>query len=158
MIKLTDLLENDILKPRRSPEERQKNYKITTQKKIQKYIKDGSKGDLDLRGSPVEKLPDNLKVEGNLNLMKTPTKELPDNLKVSGDLNLYKTPIEKLPDNLQIGDSLDLGDTPIKELPDNLQVGGYLNLINTPLSKTYSKRDIRDMIEEKGGYVKGNIS
>ena len=138
MIKLTDLLENDILKPRRSPEERQKNYRIATQKRIQKYIKDGSKGDLDLSGTPIKKLP--------------------DNLKVSGDLNLYKTPIEKLPDNLQIGDSLDLGGTPIKKLPDNLKVGGYLNLINTPLSKTYSKRDIRDMIEEKGGYVKGNIS
>jgi len=36
-------------------------------------------------------------------------------------------------------------------------VGGSLNLINTPLSKKYSKEEIRNMIEEKNGYVKRNI-
>ena len=117
MIKLTDILENDILKPRRSPEERQKNYKAATQRKTQKYIKDGGKGDLDLRRIPVEKLPDNLKVGGDLDLM----------------------------------------DTSIKKLPDNLKVGGSLDLIDTPLSKKYSEEEIRNIIEEKGGYVKRNI-
>jgi hypothetical protein len=49
MIKLLDILrENKILVPRRSKEERQKNYLIATEKKIQQYIKDGSKGDLNL--------------------------------------------------------------------------------------------------------------
>jgi hypothetical protein len=59
MIKLTDILENEILIPRRSKEERQKNYRIVVQKKIQQYIKDGGKGNLDLSNSPVEKLPNN---------------------------------------------------------------------------------------------------
>jgi hypothetical protein len=54
MIKLIDLLkENKILIPRRSPEEREKNYVIATQKKIQQYIKDGSKGDLNLANTPI---------------------------------------------------------------------------------------------------------
>ena len=55
MIKLIDLLENKILVPRRSPEERSKNYIIATQKKIQQYMKDGSKGDLNLRNTPLSK-------------------------------------------------------------------------------------------------------
>jgi len=137
MIKLTDLLENDILKPRRSPEERQKNYKIAIQKRIQKYIKDGGKGSLDLRGSPVEKLP--------------------DNLQVGGDLFLENTPIRELSDNLQVGGGLFLHNTSIKELPNNLKVGRNLLLGNTPLSKKYSIGEIRSMIEEKGGYVKRTI-
>ena len=157
MIKLTDLLENDILKPRRSPEERQKNYKISTQKKIQKYIKDGGKGDLDLSGTPIEKLPDNLKVGGYLDLMDTPIKKLSDNLQVGSDLFLSNTPIKELPDNLNAGGNLFLVDTPIKEPPDNLKVDGNLFLPGTLLSKKYSEEEIRNMIEEKGGYVKGAI-
>ena len=37
MIKLLDILENKILVPRRSKEERAKNYQIIIQKKIQQY-------------------------------------------------------------------------------------------------------------------------
>jgi hypothetical protein len=37
-----------ILTPRRSKEERDKNYVIATQQKIQQYVKDGGEGDLDL--------------------------------------------------------------------------------------------------------------
>jgi actin-like ATPase involved in cell morphogenesis len=46
MIKLIDILKenNKILIPRRSAEERQKNYSIATQKKIQQYIKMEVKG------------------------------------------------------------------------------------------------------------------
>jgi hypothetical protein len=102
-----------ILIPRKTGEERKRNHRFSIQKKIKKYIKDGSNGSLDLRGSPVE--------------------ELPDNLKVGGDLDLQNTPIE--------------------ELPDNLKVGGSLNLNNTPLSKKYTEPKIRDLIEQKGGYV-----
>ena len=73
MIKLINLLKenNKILVPRRSPEERQKNYNIAIQKKIQQYIKDGGKGDLDLTSTPITSLPDNLKVGGNLYLYNT---------------------------------------------------------------------------------------
>jgi predicted metal-dependent hydrolase len=72
MIKLIDLLENKILVPRRSPEERSKNFLIANQKKIQQYIKDGSKGDLDLSGTPITSLPQGLTVGGFLDLRYTP--------------------------------------------------------------------------------------
>jgi hypothetical protein len=36
-------------------------------------------------------------------------------------------------------------------------VGGSLFLTNTPLSKKYTKPEIKDIIEQKGGYVKNSI-
>ena len=138
MIKLINLLkENKILVPRRSPEERQKNYIISIQKQIQQYIKNGSKGYLDLRDTPITSLP--------------------DNLKVGGSLNLYNTKITSLPDNLKVGGYLDLSNTKITSLPDNLKVGGGLYLSNTPLSKKYTQDQIKKMIEDKGGNIGGNI-
>ena len=73
-MKLTNLIleQEKILVPRRSKEERQKNYLIATQKKIQQYIKDGSKGELNLNSTPITSLPDNLEVRGNLYLFNTP--------------------------------------------------------------------------------------
>ena len=134
MIKLLDILkENKILVPRRSPEERSKNYQIVLQKKIQQYIKDGGKGDLDLTNTPITSLP--------------------DNLQVGGDLYLYNTKITSLPNNLQVGGFLNLSNTPITSLPDNLQVGGDLDLENTPLSKKYTEEQIKQMAPG----IKGNI-
>ena len=158
MIKLIDILENKILVPRRSKEERDKNYKIALQKKIQQYIKDGGEGDLDLDNAPIDSLPNSLtKVGGYLDLENTLITSLPDNLKVGGGLYLNKTKITSLPDNLQVGGNFDLEDIKITSLPDNLKVGGYLNLGNTPLSKKYSKEEIKKMIEDKGGEVKREI-
>ena len=155
-MKLTTLFleQEKILVPRRSKEERQKNYLIATQKKIQQYIKDGSKGDLNLSRTPITSLPDNLKVGGTLYLSDTPITSLPDNLKVGGDLDLYSTPITSLPDNLKVGGDLDLTGTPITSLPDNLEVGENLYLKNTPISKKYTEQEIRQMVPG----VKGEIS
>jgi hypothetical protein len=133
MIKLIDILENKILVPRRSPEERQKNYLISIQKKIQQYIKDGSKGDL--------------------NLSNTPITSLPNNLQVGRSLYLRNTPITSLPNNLQVGGYLDLANTPITSLPNDLQVGGNLDIAKTPLSKKHTKEEIRKMVPG----VKGKI-
>ncbi len=134
MIKLLDILrENKILVPRRSPEERQKNYSIATQKKIQQYIKGGGKGDLNLSGTPIQSLPDGLKVGGSLYLSNTPVQTLPPGLEVEGNL--------------------DLSNTPIHSLPPGLKVGGYLNLRYTPISKKYTKEEIRKMVPG----VRGNI-
>jgi len=203
------------LKPLRTGE-RTKNYLIATQKRIQQYIKDGSKGNLDLRNTPitslpddltvgrslylsdtpitslpdnleVEKnlylsntqitsLPDNLKVGGYLYLSNTQIRSLPnnlkvgglylentqitslpDNLKVGGDLYLNESKITSLPDNLKVGGSLYLNESKITSLPDNLEVGGILSLFNTSLSKKYTKDEIRKMIEDKGGYINGEI-
>ena len=150
-------MKKEILKPRKTGKERKRKYKISVEKRIKKYIKDGGEDNLDLYKTPVEKLPDNLQVGGYLNLMRTPIEELPDNLKVGSGLYLTSTPIKKLPDSLKVSGHLSLKDTSIKELPDNLQVGVSLDLRNTPLSKKYSEEEIRNMIEEKGGYVKGYI-
>ena len=154
MIKLISILrENNILIPRRSPEERGKNYEIATQKKIQQYIKDGSKGNLDLNGTPITSLPDNLTVGGGLYLNGTPITSLPDNLTVGGYLDLRNTKIISLPDNLTVGGGLDLSGTKITSLPDNLTVRGNLYLNDTPISKKYSKEQIRKMVPG----VKGEI-
>ena len=133
MIKLLDILENKILIPRRDREERQKNYLISIQKKIQQYIKDGGKGDLNLSNIPISSLP--------------------DNLKIGGYLDLENTPITSLPNNLQVGGSLYLSNTPITSLPDYLKVEGSLYLSNTPISKKYTTEEIKQMVPN----VKGNI-
>jgi hypothetical protein len=160
MIKLLDILKENktkVLVPRRSPEERQKNYQIALQKKIQQYIKDGGKGNLNLGNTPITSLPDNLKVGGNLYLYNTKITSLPDNLQVGGYLDLRNTPITSLPDNLKVGGTLYLSNTKITSLPDNLKVGGDLYLRNTPLSKKYTKGQIEQMIEDNGGHIEGNI-
>lgn len=97
MIKLIDIIKesNKILVPRRSPEERQKNYIVATQKKIKKYMVDGGKGDLDLSYTPITSLPNGLKVGGDLNLDNTPITSLPNDLQVGRDLDLFNTPISK---------------------------------------------------------------
>ena len=67
------IYENEsLLIPRRSKEEREKNYKIALNKQIQEYIKNGSQGDLDLSGTPITSLPEGLTVGGYLNLYGTP--------------------------------------------------------------------------------------
>ena len=93
MIKLLDILENKILVPRRSGEERAKNYLIATQKKVQQYMKDGGKGDLELFDTPITSLPAGLTVGGNLNLSYTKITSLPSGLSVGGYLNLSGVPI-----------------------------------------------------------------
>jgi type II secretory pathway pseudopilin PulG len=156
MIKLIDLLReeaNKILVPRRSKEERQKNYITVVQKKIQQYMKNGGKGDLDLSNTPITSLPDNLQVGGYLNLYKTPITSLPDNLKVGGYLDLDNTPITSLPNNLKVGGNLNLYDTPITSLPDDLKVGGNLVLYGTPISKKYTKEQIEQMVPGVKGVI-----
>jgi hypothetical protein len=173
MIELIDLSKNKILVTRRSPEERSKNYLIATQKKIQQYIKDGSKGDLDLGGTPITSLPQGLRVEGDLDLEDTKITTLSQSLTVGGDLYLGNTKITSLPQGLTVGGNLDLGNTQITSLPQGLIVGGVLYLYGTkitflpkdltvggnlylrytPLSKKYSEKQIRQMVPG----VKGDI-
>jgi len=98
-----------------------------------------------------------LNVEGGLNLRDTKISSLPDNLTVGRSLYLKNTKISSLPDNLKVGRSLFLSFTQITSLPNNLTVGGNLYLRDTPLTKKYSEEQIRKMIEEKGGKVKGAI-
>jgi len=107
--------------------------------------------------APDELTDEELKIGGNLDLENINIETLPDNLKVGGYLDLENINIETLPDNLKVGGSLFLSNTKITSLPDNLQVEGSLYLRNTPLEVLYSEKEIRNMIEKKGGYVKGVI-
>jgi len=125
----------DILKPRRSPKDRRKNYIIVIQKQIQQYIKNGCQGDLDLSGTPIDKLPENLKkVGGKLDLSDTNIYEFPPHIKVNGSIYLTDTPIKSLPNNLQVYGDLDISFTHITRLPDNLTVHGGLFASNSALS------------------------
>jgi hypothetical protein len=155
MIKLLNLLKenNKILIPRRSAEERKKNHAIALKKKIQQYIKDGSKGDLNLSDTPITSLPQGLKVGGDLDLSYTPITSLPQGLTIGGDLNLSYTPITSLPQGLTVGGDLYLKKTQITSLPQDLKVGDNLDLSNTPISKKYTKEQIKQMVPG----VEGNI-
>jgi hypothetical protein len=82
---------------------------------INKYIKNGSKGDLDL--SNITEL------------------SLPNDLIVNGSLYLHNTKITLLPSGLIINGALDLSNSSIIQLPDDLQVSASLRLFNTPISK-----------------------
>jgi hypothetical protein len=142
---------NNILIPRRSPEEREKNYLIAINKQIQEYIKNGSKGDLDLNGSPIEKLPDDLiEVKGNLDLSECKNLKSLNNLKyVKGYLDLSDSVnFKELPNDLKIGQSLYLANTSIEKLSDSLiKVNGGLYLYNCKNLK--SLNNLR--------YVDGNL-
>jgi hypothetical protein len=161
MIKLIDILNeiesNKILVPRR-PEGRKEKQMDIINKIIQQYIKDGSKGNLNLDNTPLSSLPDNLvKVGGYLNLSSTKITSLPDNLQIGGSFLLFNTKITSLPDNLKVVGKLDLSNSKINSIPNNLQVDGTLSLYDTPLAKKYNSIEIKQMIEDKGGYVKGVI-
>jgi hypothetical protein len=164
-----------ILVPRRSKEERETNYLVATNKKVQEYIKNGSKGNLDLGGTPITSLPDNLTyVDGYLDLIESKITSLPDNLTKIGDwLDLSRTPITSLPKNLIVGNwcslkfskitnlpenltikgSLLLQYTQITSLPNNLTVEGNLNVSNTPLSKQYTEEQIKQMVPGADWYT-----
>jgi hypothetical protein len=172
----------NIFRTRRTPEERKRNHKIVIYHQIKSYIKGGCQGDLDLSKSPIEMLPNELKrVGGNLYLFHcsslnslpdglsvgsslglnycTSLVSLPNNLSIGGNLFLrYCTSLVSLPDNLSVGGTLILNSCKsLVSLPNGLSVSGGLYLYGTPLSKRYSEEEIRKIIEDKGGNVKGNI-
>ena len=64
--------------------------------KIQHYIKNGCEGDLNLEGTPIERLPENLKkVGGDLNLSHSKIKTISNDLHVDGCLYIEDTPLSK---------------------------------------------------------------
>jgi hypothetical protein len=154
MIKLSDLLkEENILIPRRSKEERSKNYNVAIQKQIQQYIKNGSKGDLNLSNTLITSLPNGLKVGGSIWLDKTPITTLPDDLEVEKSLYLRNAKITSLPNGLKVGGSLELFNSPITSLPSDLEVGRDIWLSDTPISEKYTEEEIKQMVPG----VKGDI-
>ena len=154
MIKLKPLLfESKILVPRRSVEEREKRWTQEIYRKIQDYIKDGSRGDLNLNDTPIKILPDNLKkVGGDLWLGGSKIEDLNNLEEVDGFLDLCNTPIKKLPDRLKkICGSLNLLRSKIEDLNNLKYVGIYLDLQDTPLSKNTTREEIWSKVNVKEG-------
>ena len=140
MIKFKDILLEDrlnILVPRRSKEERDAAYKVMINRKIQDYIKNGSKSTLDLSFENITELPPNLKyVGGDLILSYSKIIKLPDNLEVKHGLYLNHTPISELPNGLQIGGTFEITDTSnLRSLPNDIKIGGNLYAMHCNLER-----------------------
>jgi hypothetical protein len=150
-MKLKHILENKILVPRRSKEERAKNLAVVQYRQIQEYIKNGSKGDLDLNKTSLKTLPPNLiRVGGRLDLEDSQITSLGNLEYVGGKLDLESTPITSLGNLKYVGNSLWLRNTPITSL-DNLEyVGGNLYVGNTPIAKTHTEEQIRKQVNIEG--------
>lgn len=112
---------------------------------------------LNLSGTSIKYLPEGLKVGKNLDLGNTLIRSLPEGLKVKGSLSLYGTPIQSLPEGLEVAGYLRLNNSSVQFLPKGLKVGWSLQARETPLSKKYTEEEIRKMIEDGGGYIKGEI-
>jgi len=161
----------------RNLEGREERWKQITYQKIQNYIKNGSKGNLNLRKTPITKLPDNLiKVEGFLDMRNSKIKNL-NNLKyVGGFLGLDYTSIESLPDNLMVEGNLLLIGSKIKHIPFGLYVKGGVMIkdeiynLEKDMYKFFSNRPyyypinydsplelFKTIVKLKGGKIKGKL-
>ena len=113
---------------------------------------------LNLIGTKITSLPDNLTVGGYLDLQNTQITSLPDNLIVRDWIDLQKTSITSLPDNLIVGSSLYLQGTQITSLPDNFIVGGDIYLEGTPIEgydKSKVNHNVLGMLSwHNGEYIK----
>jgi hypothetical protein len=166
-MKLKHILENKILIPRRSKEERRKNLAVIHYKQIQEYIKNGSEGSLDLTGTPLKILPPNLiRVGGSLFLQYSQITSLNNLEIVEGDVYLDDSQITSLGNlkrahqsltlegsqitslgNLEyVGSFLQLDDSKIESLGNLKFIGYSFFLRNTPISKTHTEEQIRQQV------------
>ncbi len=157
MIKFLDILkesDDNIFIPRGSKEEKDKVLIRRINDEIQEYIKKGSKGNLNLRNSPIKFLPKNLtNVGGSFLLMRSQIEKLPDNLIVNGGLDLDNCKnLQELPNGLKVKSSLDLQDTNIRFLPSDLECGTLI-LWDTPIADMYTKEQIRKMVSHVEGII-----
>ena len=99
-----------------------------------------------------------LNIKGVLSLESISIPSLPDGLTITGNFSLIFNSLKSLPDNLTVGKKLWVAYNKIDSIPNNLKVGGDLDLRDNKFpKKKYSEDEIRKMIEDKGGYVKGKI-
>jgi len=150
-MKLKYILENKILIPRRSKEERSKNLAAVHYKQIQEYIKNGSEGSLDLTGTPLKILPPELvNVGGNFDLGDSKIENLNNLEFVGGYFNLYDTQLESLGNLKYVGGELNVLDSKVKSLGNLKYVGGDIMLIGNPIVNPQIEQQIRQHIEVKG--------
>jgi hypothetical protein len=115
-------------------------------------------GDLSfLAGSSIKSLPKGFKVYGHLDLYGSEIESLPNDLYVEEWLVLaHCKNLTSLPKRLYVGEDLFLNDcTNLESLPEGLQVGRDLIISKTPLAKL-SDETILSMIEPDG-YINGEI-
>lgn len=110
-------------------------------------------GRIDLEGTAITSLPDNLTVGCYLYLANTAITSLPNNLTVGGSLHLEGTAITSLPNNLTVEGSLHLKDTAITMLPDDLVVGGSLHLKGSAVATLPANFTIGGALYLKGSAI-----
>ena len=115
------VVDQDLLPKWFDKDECEKRTRTAISKRFPKGFPSDFIGNLDLVGTQITKLPENLKVGGDLYLRGTQITKLPDNLTVGGDLYFSRTKITKLPDNLTVGGYLYLGRTQITKLPEKFK-------------------------------------
>jgi hypothetical protein len=137
MIKLKPLLfESKILIPRRTPEERERGLISEYYRMIQRYIREGCRGELNLMDSPIKILPDNLTHIGKtLDLRRSKIEDLNNLERVDGSINLCEcNNLKSLGKLRKVGGFIDLDYTQITKMPDFIvNVNGYLSLINSKI-------------------------
>ncbi|MBY3432800.1 hypothetical protein HFN89_01240 [Rhizobium laguerreae] len=109
-------------------------------------------GNLDIRETQIESLPDGLYVLGNvlakgtllsrigagitvtkdLMIQDTSVAAIPDDIEIRGSLIARSTKLEAIPDNLSVGMNVDFGKTPIRSLPKGFRVLGSLSIDDCP--------------------------
>ncbi len=115
------------------------------------------KGELELYGELITKLPKILEVTDYLDLSYSTITELPEKLIVGDNLYLYDCKdLKYLPDNLYVGGDLHLQRSGIKEFPQGMIVKGTIWLMNSPLGR-YNVKEIKAQLEERNCKVHGNI-
>ena len=108
----------------------------------------------------IENHPDDLqyKVMGDLNLRGVPIMKLPNDLYVEGDiLASFCFGLTELPNKLHVDRNLYINYTNIINLPKYLYVGGNMSVWDTPLVKKYTEGEISEAIKLGGGRVRGKI-
>ena len=120
------------------------------QLRIQRYIADGSNGDLDLRRTPIQSLVGLTEVGGTLDLRYSSIQDLGELRKVDGNLDLDGTPIKSLGELRKVDGYLWLKDSQIQDLGELREVGYLLNLTGTPIAKTHTEQEIREQVQVEG--------
>jgi hypothetical protein len=138
--------------------------------KIYNYVKNGSRGPLDLHNSKLEYLPNWLtEVNGKLNIEHSDILDIPDRIRITGsifiastkilefrrtivydDLGLSNTLIKKLPDGLKIlGEYFGICGVQFEEIPKNLIISGSFYIAGSNLEQ-FSDTELHKMYKISG--------
>jgi hypothetical protein len=91
---------------------------------------------LDISGSEITALPDDIWLDGDLHMRSTPIQVLPPDLRVGGDLDARSSQVRHLSNGLDVGGNLNLVACRfLKELPTDMKVGGYIDIRATQVAR-----------------------